>query len=700
MDEDLSGLSPGDYNVIVSDGMGCSTSLDVTIITMDNEAPVITSCPPVDIVLPADLNFCGKFITHSLDITDNCELSTVVATAPASIIPPTVSPGVSLYTVAGNFPVGTTEVTVTATDASGNPETCVFDVVIQDTQAPVLQMGTCPDNITVNDTDGDCMATATWLAPSFTDNCSSGGGSFMVTSDYDPGDTFTGSTTVTYTATDGSPQSPNTTCSFVVTVTSTPTAVDDVNTPAVSPGTNAVVNVVTNDIDCDTNIDASTVDFGPAIAGLQTIMTVPGEGEWDVAVNGEVTFAPEGGFTIDPTSITYVVSDGSGNTSNEATITADYVPVASDDLSDNNNAGPVVVDVLINDTGGDYVDPATVQIASTAGIGLPLVITGEGTWSVNGATGAITFTPDVALVGNPTPIMYTVNDDEGNPSNPALVTVEYTLCVEIEAWVYLEGSAIAPNGSSNYSIPMRSELNDKKLLPGQFSSSPLGSYYSPPGQPYSAAPWNYMGTEGLSYDSDEMAGNAAAGYDSDVVDWVLVSLRDKVVDPFNLSGDYKPDDTPICTAAALLHADGSIEFIDEFTCCELNVAETYYLVIEHRNHLLVSSHEPVSIVNGVLSYDFRSQQSYIQIAFGSPNGSGQLEINPGEFVMHAGNGDQAPDPTADTFIGFGDEAYLKSEYGQVLRYLNGDYNMNGSPNSLDRILWGFNNGKSSAVPRN
>ena len=686
-----------------------SATCSFDVLVEDNEIPTL-ACP-ANIVSNSNPSICGntEFWTNPT-ATDNCTATPALEWDIFDKNNTLVSHQTGL--MAGNgvnytFGVGVNTVTYTATDASGNPATCFFTVTINDAQPPVLQPGTCPANITVNDTNGDCSENATWVAPIFSDNCSFTG-SFMVSSDYNPGASFlAGVTTVTYTATDGTN---STVCTFDVIVTSTPMAVDDVNSPAVSPGSDAVVNVVTNDMDCDTNIDASTVDFAPGIAGQQTIMTVLGEGEWTVDANGEVTFSPEAGFTIDPTPITYVVKDGSGNTSNVATITADYLPIASDDLSDNNNAGSVEVDVLANDLDGDYVDPTTVSLVTPVGATnvvtdgngdvTSMDIPGEGTWSVNGATGAITFTPHVALVGDPTPINYTVNDHEGNPSNQALVTIEYTLCVEIEAWVYLEGSAIAPNGSSNYSIPMRSELNDKRLLPGQYSSSPLGNYYSPPGQPYSVAPWNYMGTEGYGYDSDEMVGNADAGYPSDVVDWVLVSLRDKVVDPFNLLGDYKPDLTPICTAAALLHTDGSIEFIDGFTCCELDVSETYYLVIEHRNHLLVSSHEPVPIINGVISYDFRSQQSYIQIAFGSPNGSGQKEVSPGVFVMHAGNGDQAPDPTADTFIGFGDEAFLKSEYGQVLRYLNGDYNMNGSPNSLDRILWGFNNGKSSAVPRN
>jgi CshA-type fibril repeat protein len=128
----------------------------------------------------------------------------------------------------------------------------------------------------------------------------------------------------------------------------------------------------------------------------------------------------------DPTPIPYTVSDLTNLESNQATITIDYVPVATNDTSTGNTTGtPVTVDVLDNDTTGDTVDPTTVQIVGTANPGDPLVVDGEGTWSVDPVTGAITFTPEAGYTGDPAPIQYTVDDDEGNTSDPATVTVEY-----------------------------------------------------------------------------------------------------------------------------------------------------------------------------------------------------------------------------------------------------------------------------------
>jgi len=128
-----------------------------------------------------------------------------------------------------------------------------------------------------------------------------------------------------------------------------------------------------------------------------------------------------------------------------------YPPVATDDLSENNPTGDAVtVDVLANDTdldatgsGPGAIDPATVQIAGTTNPGDPLIVAGEGTWSVNTSTGAITFTPEADFTGNPADVDYTVADDQGNLSNPATVTVGYvglTIALALDASSQLDGA--------------------------------------------------------------------------------------------------------------------------------------------------------------------------------------------------------------------------------------------------------------------
>ena len=121
------------------------------------------------------------------------------------------------------------------------------------------------------------------------------------------------------------------------------------------------------------------------------------------------------------------MKDTGGLLSNVAKITVGYVPVAADDSSKGNTVGtPVTLKVLANDTAGDTPVASTLKIVGTSNPGDPLVVPGEGTWSVNPTNGDITFTPLAGFTGNPTPIRYTVNDAQGNPSLPATVVVDYT----------------------------------------------------------------------------------------------------------------------------------------------------------------------------------------------------------------------------------------------------------------------------------
>jgi uncharacterized repeat protein (TIGR01451 family) len=281
------------------------------------------------------------------------------------------------------------------------------------------------------------------------------------------------------------------------------------------------------------------------------------------------------------------------------------------------------------------------------------------------------------------------SDDQQTPE-PTDPTVVKLPCATIETWVYLEGAAILPDGSDNYALPMRTTLNDLRLLPGQtYNDFFLGTQYTLPGQPYNTAPWSYAGNEGDAFDSMGDLNFADADYPSTVVDWVLVSLRDT---PDGANG-------PICQAAALLHSDGRVEFVGEFACCDVDLDESYYLVIEHRNHLIVMSHEPVPITNGKIVYDFRAQQSYIDDPFMFGTFSGQKEIQSGVFVMLGGNGNQKLSIQSDTDINFDDRTFWESENGIIAKYRNGDYNLNGDTNFNDRRTWELNNGKFTSVPR-
>jgi len=266
-----------------------------------------------------------------------------------------------------------------------------------------------------------------------------------------------------------------------------------------------------------------------------------------------------------------------------------------------------------------------------------------------------------------------------------------TGCFIIDAFVYLEGALIVAGGT-NYGSEMRTDLNIIGILPGQSYADPImGTInYTPAGQPYNIAPWNYTGTEGTLFDSGGNPANGKAGYPSSVVDWVLVSLRDKA------------DATAItlCKAAALLHNDGHIEFVGGgFSCCELDPENKYYLVVEHRNHLIIMS-DALPVVGGKIICDFRTQQSYIDPIWGPDFFAGQKPVTLGRYAMYAGNGDQIMDSASDTDITSDDRTWWESFNGKPGKYLSGDYDLNADCTMDDRSVWEKNNGNFTSVPRN
>ncbi|MDN4594492.1 HYR domain-containing protein [Polycladomyces subterraneus] len=159
----------------------------------DTEPPVITC--PANITISNDPGECGAFVTFpDPTVTDNCPVT--VSCSPAS---------------GSFFPVGTTTVTCTATDAAGNTSTCSFTVTVQDTEAPVI---TCPADVTVPNDPGENGAIVTYPNPTVTDNCP---GPIDVSCSPASGSFFPiGTSTVTCTATDAAGNTA--TCSFTVTV--------------------------------------------------------------------------------------------------------------------------------------------------------------------------------------------------------------------------------------------------------------------------------------------------------------------------------------------------------------------------------------------------------------------------------------------------------------------------------------------------
>lgn len=113
--EDLTGLAAGDYTVDIN-GSDCLSSGQFTFNVPNNPdvtAPVISNCP-TDVTVTATSGCSAAVNFTAPTATDNCGTATLT----------------SNYSSGDVFPVGTTAVTYTATDGSGNTSTCTFNVTV------------------------------------------------------------------------------------------------------------------------------------------------------------------------------------------------------------------------------------------------------------------------------------------------------------------------------------------------------------------------------------------------------------------------------------------------------------------------------------------------------------------------------------------------------------------------------------------
>ncbi|MCP9767334.1 hypothetical protein EGI22_05390, partial [Lacihabitans sp. LS3-19] len=221
-------------------------------------------------------------------------------------------------------------------------------------------------------------------------------------------------------------------------------AINDSNTGNV-PGVNAVFNIVLNDTLSDGNAaipSEVTVDLDLTMAGIQTMLTVTGQGLWTYnATSGNITFNPEIGFTTDPTSISYVLTEISTGMIDTAIINVQYTeipPIANSDSDLTNDPQmPSVINLLINDKLSDgspaLLSKVSVDLEPTvAGIQTSLLIPGEGVYAYNNTNGNLTFTPQIGFYANPTPLVYGLVETLTGLSDTALVTIQYQFNPSLE----------------------------------------------------------------------------------------------------------------------------------------------------------------------------------------------------------------------------------------------------------------------------
>lgn len=100
----------------ITDDCGNSTDVVQVFTVTDDTDPVIDPCPS-DITQAADPGCAGANVTYTVPgATDNCDNAVAVGCGP-------IASG-------GEFPIGTTTITCTATDDCLNTDTCAFDVTV------------------------------------------------------------------------------------------------------------------------------------------------------------------------------------------------------------------------------------------------------------------------------------------------------------------------------------------------------------------------------------------------------------------------------------------------------------------------------------------------------------------------------------------------------------------------------------------
>lgn len=338
-----------------TDYYGNFTNASFTVTVIDNQPPTI-ACP-ANITANAPNGTCAANVSFTTPTaSDNCSGSTVLQTAGPSS--------------GSSFPLGATTVSFRATDPSLNIADCSFTVTVLDIQNPSI---TCPANISTVSSTASCGAVVNYSAPTATDNCP--GVVTALTGGFPSGATFpSGTTTVTYTAFDGSGNSQS--CSFNVTV---------------SPNPNGTLSL-------------SPLSVCQGSPTLLTFTFTSGTGPFNVSFTDGITVFNANGVTsgstysiVPPTSVTYsytAIQDASGCVRNSGFIGTASVVVTPQPVVSFTGLAPVycetaaIATLTANQNGGLFA----------------------GTGIANTGVGVATFDPALAGPTGPYPITYTFTD--------------------------------------------------------------------------------------------------------------------------------------------------------------------------------------------------------------------------------------------------------------------------------------------------
>jgi hypothetical protein len=266
---------------------GDTASFKVTVV--DDEKPAITA--PSAVTVNTDLGKCETAKDNmNLGVptfSDNCSGTTITNDAPAV------------------FTVGTTIITWTATDASGNTATATQLITIEDHELPAIVQ---PSDTVVSSEHGKCSAAILLPTPGTTDNC----GVASVTNDAPANGVYSvGTHIITWTVIDIHGNSTTTTEKITVNDNEIPTVTNCPVVPVLcyNPGGSYTIPAITATDNC------GSVSYSYVISGATTR-------------TGNSSNA-SGAFNIGVSTITWTVTDSHNNTTTCQTTVTVNSPVIS-----------------------------------------------------------------------------------------------------------------------------------------------------------------------------------------------------------------------------------------------------------------------------------------------------------------------------------------------------------------------------------
>lgn len=279
--------------------------------------------------------------------------------------------------------------------------------------------------------------------------------------------------------------------------------------------------------------------------------------------------------------------------------------------------------------------------------------------------------------------IYRSNISGSFPSEPYLTTINTSFIdndlIFDTIWYVVSSFDYNGNESEFSNIESHIAHTDLKLditvfLEGPFNGTEMNTDLKllnilPLNQPYNQSPWNYPGDESV------------ASIPSDVVDWVLIEIRD--ASDAASATSYTSEGQQ----AAFLLANGSVVGLDGSSnlSFEQLIINSLFVVVWHRNHLPIMSNISLNKVGNTYSYNFSSaaNQAY---------GNNQNDIGYGVFGMIGG------DVNADGMINTNDKLLWQANAG-TKGYLSTDLNLNGQVENKDKNdKWVKNNGISQSIP--